>query len=376
MITHDPRVAAAADRVITMRQGRVATEAAAHRPITMREGRVATRCVINRARRWTACPSGMSNAALPPPSQCARRDLSAGSSPGMPQFPSWPRPTGRMIASVKPPRAKAIGAPCLTPAHRAQEAAIAPSSISPPRATTNRMSLPFSKTTLPRKAARHQGRKSRPDERRMRDHAATPGVGSVRVPRLAGSTPEGPMPKRLVLCCDGTRNTPDQTSPTNVTKVALSAGRPRRGRRGPTALLPPRCRRPEMGAHRGAAHSGSACHATWSIPTGSSRTTTSRATSWSTPVVTPMVYAGTPERTLQHRAAGEHHFEFMPDRLSAAEDSFAMASEMPDPGRFPGTRWDRDELPRRQDSRYGRLTRGVSGSRTRYPYSPKFRGSS
>lgn len=85
---------------------------------------------------------------------------------------------------------------------------------------------------------------------------------------------------------------------------------------------------------------------------------------------------GTPERTLQHRAAGEHHFEFMPDRLSAAEDSFAMASEMPDPGRFPGTRWDRDELPRRQDSRYGRLTRGVSGSRTRYPYSPKFRGSS
>jgi uncharacterized protein (DUF2235 family) len=29
------------------------------------------------------------------------------------------------------------------------------------------------------------------------------------------------MPKRLVLCCDGTWNTPDQESPTNVTKVAL-----------------------------------------------------------------------------------------------------------------------------------------------------------
>jgi uncharacterized protein (DUF2235 family) len=30
------------------------------------------------------------------------------------------------------------------------------------------------------------------------------------------------MPKRLVVCCDGTWNTPDQTSPTNVTKIALA----------------------------------------------------------------------------------------------------------------------------------------------------------
>jgi uncharacterized protein (DUF2235 family) len=30
------------------------------------------------------------------------------------------------------------------------------------------------------------------------------------------------MPKRLVLCCDGTWNTPDQLAPTNVTKVALA----------------------------------------------------------------------------------------------------------------------------------------------------------
>jgi uncharacterized protein (DUF2235 family) len=30
------------------------------------------------------------------------------------------------------------------------------------------------------------------------------------------------MPKSLVLCCDGTWNTPDQKSPTNVTKIALA----------------------------------------------------------------------------------------------------------------------------------------------------------
>ncbi|WP_019971646.1 DUF2235 domain-containing protein [Mycobacterium sp. 141] len=30
------------------------------------------------------------------------------------------------------------------------------------------------------------------------------------------------MPRRLVLCCDGTWNTPDQQAPTNVTKVALA----------------------------------------------------------------------------------------------------------------------------------------------------------
>jgi uncharacterized protein (DUF2235 family) len=30
------------------------------------------------------------------------------------------------------------------------------------------------------------------------------------------------MPKRLVVCCDGTWNTPDQSAPTNVTKLALA----------------------------------------------------------------------------------------------------------------------------------------------------------
>ena len=30
------------------------------------------------------------------------------------------------------------------------------------------------------------------------------------------------MSKRLVLCCDGTWNSPDQKSPTNVTKLALA----------------------------------------------------------------------------------------------------------------------------------------------------------
>ncbi|OBC08155.1 hypothetical protein A5784_07565 [Mycobacterium sp. 852013-50091_SCH5140682] len=30
------------------------------------------------------------------------------------------------------------------------------------------------------------------------------------------------MPKRLVVCCDGTWNTPDQLAPTNVTKIALA----------------------------------------------------------------------------------------------------------------------------------------------------------
>ena len=30
------------------------------------------------------------------------------------------------------------------------------------------------------------------------------------------------MSKRLVVCCDGTWNTPDQLAPTNVTKVALA----------------------------------------------------------------------------------------------------------------------------------------------------------
>ena len=29
------------------------------------------------------------------------------------------------------------------------------------------------------------------------------------------------MPKRLIVCCDGTWNEPDQPSPTNVTKLAL-----------------------------------------------------------------------------------------------------------------------------------------------------------
>lgn len=33
------------------------------------------------------------------------------------------------------------------------------------------------------------------------------------------------MSKRLVLCCDGTWNTPDQLSPTNVTKIALAIAR-------------------------------------------------------------------------------------------------------------------------------------------------------
>ena len=36
------------------------------------------------------------------------------------------------------------------------------------------------------------------------------------------------MTKRLVLCCDGTWNTPDQTHPTNVTKLALAVA-PRAG---------------------------------------------------------------------------------------------------------------------------------------------------
>ena len=31
------------------------------------------------------------------------------------------------------------------------------------------------------------------------------------------------MSKRLVICCDGTWNFPDQQCPTNVTKVALAA---------------------------------------------------------------------------------------------------------------------------------------------------------
>jgi uncharacterized protein (DUF2235 family) len=30
------------------------------------------------------------------------------------------------------------------------------------------------------------------------------------------------MPKSLILCCDGTWNTPDQKCPTNVTKIALA----------------------------------------------------------------------------------------------------------------------------------------------------------
>ena len=39
------------------------------------------------------------------------------------------------------------------------------------------------------------------------------------------------MSKRLIVCCDGTWNTPDQQTPTNVTKIALAtAPKDRRGR--------------------------------------------------------------------------------------------------------------------------------------------------
>ena len=39
-------------------------------------------------------------------------------------------------------------------------------------------------------------------------------------PSAFGETPGGvPMSKRLILCCDGTWNTAEQKSPTNVTKL-------------------------------------------------------------------------------------------------------------------------------------------------------------
>jgi uncharacterized protein (DUF2235 family) len=46
--------------------------------------------------------------------------------------------------------------------------------------------------------------------------------GPDQRPLNSGSQEGSAMSKRLVICCDGTWNTPDQQSPTNVTKIALA----------------------------------------------------------------------------------------------------------------------------------------------------------